>query len=561
MRLNPFRRSKQVEERESLTNPTQQWIDSMSGRSSSGVNVNVTSTYSLPAWWCAVRLISDTIASLPLHIYKRVNDSKVIATDNPLYTILHDSPNSEQTAFQLRQTMQAHLLTRGNAYMQIQRSNSGKIIALWPVHPDNIKVKKENNSIWYEFDNKKILSSSEILHIRGLGSDGIIGYSPIHMLKGSLGLALGEREYAASWFNNSAIPSGILTSPGRLSDDAAANLKRSWSSMHKGVKQGNKFAILEEGLKFQPISLPPEQSQWIESRRFSVQDIARIFMVPVHMLGELAAGASYGSIEQSSIEYVTYCIRPWLILWEQQLDKSLLQNDPNLFCKFKVDALLRGDTSTRYNAYSIGRSNGWLSPNDIRSLEDMTPIDGGDEYLTPLNMVPLGSDQEVNPNKKVGDPTSTKRKDFDMKSILEPMMKGVASRIIQREVSALNRSVTKYLDVDNPNIEHFLKWLTKDFQDQHRGVVASMLKPLYESSCACGVPIDSIDGAADGTARRIAEEYQQSIASVVSSSESVEDAVCLLRELSKELQATGVDELVERELAVIILRNNKGELV
>ena len=561
MRLNPFRRSRQVEERESLANPTQQWLDSLSGTSSSGVNVNVSSTYSLPAWWCAVRLISDTIASLPLHIYRRENDSKAIAVDEPLYHLLHDSPNSEQTAFQLRQTMQAHLLTRGNAYMQIQRDGSGRIIALWPIHPDNIRVKKEDGRLWYEYNNERVLSSSEILHIRGLGSDGIMGYSPIHMLKGSLGLALGEREYAASWFNNSAIPSGILTSPGRLSDDAAANLKRSWSAMHKGVKQGNKFAILEEGLKFQPISLPPEQSQWIESRRFSVQDIARIFMVPVHMLGELAAGASYGSIEQSSIEYVTYCIRPWLILWEQQLDKTLLGNDPDLFVKFKVDGLLRGDTTTRYNAYSIGRSNGWLSPNDIRSLEDMTPIEGGDEYLTPLNMVPLGSVQDVGTTEVIGEPTPTKRSEVDMKSVLKPMMRRVAERIIQREVSALNRAVTKYLDKDKPNVEHFLTWLTRDFQDQHKGVVASMLKPLYESSCAFGANIESIEGAADGTATRIAEEYQQSIASVVSGSEDVPTAVNLLRELSEELKATGVDELVHRELAIIGSRSNEGELV
>ena len=160
MRFNPFRKQGQVETRENLSNPTQQWLDSMSGTSNAGVNVNETSSYSLPAWWCAVRLISDTVASLPLHVYRRDNETKVLDVDNPIYRILHDSPNSEQTAFQLRQTMQAHLLTKGNAYMQIQRSGSGGVVALWPIHPDNMKVKKEDNKIWYEFNNERVLSSS-----------------------------------------------------------------------------------------------------------------------------------------------------------------------------------------------------------------------------------------------------------------------------------------------------------------------------------------------------------------------------------------------------------------
>lgn len=374
------------------------------GGSSAGKNVNERSAMQMTAVYSCVRILAEAVAGLPLHLYRYKEDGgKERAIDNNLYHLLHDEPNKEMSSFIFRETLMTHLLLWGNAYAQIIRNGKGEVVALYPLMPNKMQVDRdENGELYYIYtrssDEAKTmegvtvyLTPRDVLHIPGLGFDGLVGYSPIAMAKNAIGLAIATEEYGAKFFANGAAPSGVLEHPGTIKDPS--RLRENWNSTFGGSANSGKVAVLEEGMKYTPISISPEQAQFLETRKFQIDEIARIFRVPPHMVGDLEK-SSFSNIEQQSLEFVKYTLDPWVIRWEQSLSRSLLNEDEKrkYFFKFNLEGLLRGDYESRMSGYAVARQNGWMSANDIRELENMDKIpaeDGGDLYLINGNMLPL----------------------------------------------------------------------------------------------------------------------------------------------------------------------------
>ena len=367
------------------------------GRTTSGKPVNERTAMQTTAVYACVRILAEAVASLPLHVYEYQDDGgKKLVHDHPLYYLLHDEPNPEMTSFVFRETLMSHLLIWGNAYAQIIRDGAGRVLGLYPLLPDKMEVQRDDKgNIYYvysrnsdenptfkEYGNIK-LKAEDVLHIPGLGFDGLIGYSPIAMAKNAVGMTLACEEYGASFFANGANPGGVLEHPGVLKDPS--KVRESWNSVYRGVNNAHKIAVLEEGMKYQQIGIPPEEAQFLETRKFQINEIARLYRIPPHMVGDLDK-SSFSNIEQQSLEFVKYTLDPWVIRWEQSLQRSLLlpREKGKYFIKLNVDGLLRGDYQSRMNGYAVGRQNGWFSANDIREMENMNPIpdeQGGNLYL------------------------------------------------------------------------------------------------------------------------------------------------------------------------------------
>ena len=374
------------------------------GGTTSGKTVTERSAMQMTAVYSCVRILSEAVAGLPLHLYKYTDSGGMaMALDHPLYRLLHDEPNPEMSSFVFRETLMTHLLLWGNAYAQIIRNGKNEIVALYPLMPNKMSVDRdESGHLYYTYyrgsdeaiKNKEFavtLQPSDVLHIPGLGFDGLVGYSPIAMAKNAIGMAIACEEYGAKFFANGAAPGGVLEHPGTIKDPQ--RVRESWQSTFGGSGNANKIAVLEEGMKYTPIGISPEQAQFLETRKFQINEIARIFRVPPHMVGDLEK-SSFSNIEQQSLEFVKYTLDPWVIRWEQSIQRSLLSRDEKAvyFVKFNLEGLLRGDYQSRMNGYAIGRQNGWMSANDIRELENLDRIpaeDGGDLYLINGNMLPL----------------------------------------------------------------------------------------------------------------------------------------------------------------------------
>lgn len=349
------------------------------GQTSAGYAVNERSAMQVTAVYACVRILAEAIAGLPLGVYRYTeNGSKEKVPDHPLYALLHDEPNPEMTSFIFRETMMSHLLLWGNAYAQIIRDGRGQVLGLYPLLPSKMDVSRaDNGELVYtysrgmdEYGSKKRteqveLRREDVLHIPGLSFDGLIGYSPIAMAKNAIGMALATEAYGATFFANGATPGGVLEHPGVVKDPA--HLRESWHAQFSG-KNSHNVAVLEEGMTFHQMSIPPEEAQFLETRKFQIDEIARIFRVPPHMVGDLEK-SSFSNIEQQSLEFVKYTLDPWVIRWEQAMHQALLLPDekPALFFKFNVDGLLRGDYQSRMNGYAVGRQNGWLSANACSS--------------------------------------------------------------------------------------------------------------------------------------------------------------------------------------------------
>ena len=376
------------------------------GGSSAGKTVTERSAMQMTAVYSCVRILAEAIAGLPLHLYRYKKDGgKEKAIDHPLYLLLHDEPNPEMSSFVFRETLMTHLLLWGNAYAQIIRNGKNEVVALYPLMPNKMAVDRdEHGQLYYTYQRSNdeaatmtgstvILKPSDVLHIPGLGFDGLVGYSPIAMAKNAIGMAIACEEYGAKFFANGAAPGGVLEHPGTIKDPQ--RVRESWQSTFGGSGNANKIAVLEEGMKYTPIGISPEQAQFLETRKFQINEIARIFRVPPHMVGDLEK-SSFSNIEQQSLEFVKYTLDPWVIRWEQSLMRALLaQEEKNeYFVKFNLEGLLRGDYQSRMNGYAIARQNGWMSANDIRELENQDRIpaeEGGDLYLINGNMLPMAN--------------------------------------------------------------------------------------------------------------------------------------------------------------------------
>ncbi len=375
------------------------------GGTASGKTVNERTAMQTTAVYACVRILAEAVAGLPLHVYRyRPDGGKERVSQHPLYCILHDEPNPEMTSFVFRETLMSHLLLWGNAYAQVVRNGRGQVVALYPLLPHKMDVSRAGNgellyTYYRDADESGLkpkggyvtLRKDEVLHIPGLGFDGLIGYSPIAMAKNAIGMALATEEYGATFFANGANPGGVLEHPGVIKD--IQRVKDSWNSAYQGSGKAHRIAVLEEGMKFQAIGIPPEQAQFLETRKFQINEIARIFRIPPHMIGDLEK-SSFSNIEQQSLEFVKYTLNPWVVRWEQALRQSLLlpSEKPRYFVRLNVDGLLRGDYQSRMTGYAVGIQNGFFSPNDVRQLEDLNLIpdeDGGNVYVLNGNMVKL----------------------------------------------------------------------------------------------------------------------------------------------------------------------------
>lgn len=385
------------------------------GGSSAGKAVTERSSMQMTAVYACVRILSEAVAGLPVHLYRYTSEgSKEKAVDHPLYFLLHDEPNPEMSSFVFRETLMTHLLLWGNAYAQIIRNGKGDVVALYPLMPNRMQVDRDQNGqLYYQYQMSTdeaptmkqgtvILKPSEVLHIPGLGFDGLVGYSPIAMAKNAIGLAIAAEEYGSKFYANGAAPSGVLEHPGTLKDPS--KVRESWNAAFGGSSNSHRVAVLEEGLKYTPISINPSEAQFLETRKFQIDEIARIFRIPPHMVGDLEK-SSFSNIEQQSLEFVKYTLEPWLVRWEQSICRILLKPEEkrDYFVKFNVDGLLRGDYASRMAGYATARQNGWMSANDIRELENLDKIpaeEGGDLYLVNGNMIPIiqaaSGEREVN---------------------------------------------------------------------------------------------------------------------------------------------------------------------
>lgn len=362
--------------------------------STAGVAVSEDTALTYSPVFQAIRIISETIASLPLHVYDKQPGGRVRIDDIAVAYLLKTQPNSESSAFQFRESIVAHALSWGNGFAEIERDIFGNIKNLWLLPPDLVKIDRDTNgNLFYKYQipgsSVVRLAPSDVFHIAGPGFDGITGYSPIRLARESIGLGMACEQFGAGLFGSGARPSGMLEHPGRLSDDARGRLRGDWERLHSGLDNSHRVAILEEGMKWTATSIPPDDAQFLQTRKFQIEEVARWFNIPPSKLRD-TGGVSYSSLEQENIAFLSETLRPWLVRIEQEIKrKLLLPESDSYYAEHSVEGLLRTDLAARYAAYAVGRNWGWLSINEIRALENLEPVPGGDVYLQPLNMQPL----------------------------------------------------------------------------------------------------------------------------------------------------------------------------
>lgn len=463
-----------------------------------GVSVSEESSLRYSAVFACVRVLAETVASLPLLTYRRMGAGKARAPEFYLYPLLHDKPNPFMTSFEWRETMQGHLALWGNAYSSVTLDGRGRLAELWPLRPDRMeKIELKGGQLLYHYrlPNGKLerMPGWSVFHLRGLSADGLFGYSPIGMARQAVGLGLAAEEFGARFFGNDARPGGVLQHPGVLGDEAYNRLQESWESRHGGLSKSHKIAILEEGMRYEQIGIPPEDAQFLETRKFQRSEIASIFRVPPHMIGDLER-ATFSNIEHQSLEFVTHTIRPWLVRWEQAIQQRLMSTleQTDYFVEFLVDGLLRGDIASRYQAYSVGRQNGWLSADDIRELENMNPLpdDQGSMYLVPLNMVPAdqvgtlpslpAARSQEPPETAVSDikeqravRSATRRNQLQRAHI--GVYTDVAARVLRREINDVGAAARRFLG--QRDLFQFRQWLN-EFYQAHQAFVVENFAPV-----------------------------------------------------------------------------------
>lgn len=491
------------------------WLHS----SAAGVSVSPEGSLTLAAVWRAVTVLAQGIAALPLKVYERTADGRQVASGFYLYELLHDRPNPVMSRFDLIQALQGHLLLRGNAYCEIESDDRGRVTALWPLRPDKMEKIQliDKGKLVYSYrlpsGGMQHFPGERIWHLRGLSSDGIYGYSPMQLHRQAVGLGLAAEEFGARFFGNGARPGGVLTHPGTLSDEAYERLKISWNESYGGLSNAHRAAILEDGVTYQEVGFPPEDIQFLETRKFQVVEVARIFGVPPHKLYDLDR-ATFSNIEHQAIEYVTDSLQPWLVQWEQSIALQLMTETERrrYYAEFLVDGLLRGDTLSRYQSYAVARQNGWMSADEIRQRENMNPLpDGqGEVYLVPLNMIPAGQAGEFEPASGGAQPgdvagggrsqesapemrtlsngvevrasqyaAAAKRRALQVAYV--PIYEDVAGRIVRREANDIANAANRLLN--KRSRAEFIEWLRR-FWEEHLGFVATQYTPVTRTYAA-----------------------------------------------------------------------------
>ena len=345
----------------------------------------------LTAVWCAIRLLAESVSSLPISVYtKQANGDKLEDTKSPIYKLVKFKPNYYQNKITFFEFIMLSICTEGNSYVQIVRNNSGTPVQLICLDPSNVTVVVNNNELFYQIDGGAVLDSSDVLHFKTITDDGVTGLSPIDQCAKALNWGVSLEEFGSTFFSNGAKPSSILQTDRALSDTALQRLKSSFNNNYAKLKNSNSTIVLEEGLTFKPISISPEQAQFLSSRQFSIEEVARIFNVPPHMLKDLSK-SSFNNIEMQSQEFVTYTLMPYLTRIEQEMNLKLFRTNElgKTFVEFNVNGLLRGDVKSRTEAYKTAITNGYMSINEVRQKENMNSIEGGDKHFMQMNMTTI----------------------------------------------------------------------------------------------------------------------------------------------------------------------------
>ena len=403
--LGALLRGRANTERRSFMVTPQDLSDMLSDRSAAGRVVTEERALAQATVLACVRLISESVGMLPLHLYRRLERGKERADDHAVYGIVHHSPNPEMTAAELAENMAGHLALWGNAYCEIEYDGAGHRRAVWPLRPDRMQVdvNDQNQRVYtYTLPNGQqvALSRWRVWHVRGWGTDAWVGKSTIALAREAIGLALATEEFGSRFFGNGSRPGGVLTHPGKLLPESSKRLKDSWEEMHKGLSNSHRVAVLEEGVTWTAIGIPPDDAQFLETRAYQDVQICGLFRVPPHMISIVDKSTSWGTgIGQQTQAFVTFCLGPYLRRISQSGGRDLLTDTERktLFLEHLSSALVQNDLEARYRAYKIGREGGWLSVNDILEKENENPVEGGDTRLQPMNMAPLGSEPEPEP--------------------------------------------------------------------------------------------------------------------------------------------------------------------
>jgi HK97 family phage portal protein len=421
------------------------YFEPVSARSISGMRVSADSAMRLAAVYACVRILSETMASLPLVVYRpRKDGGKDRVTDHWLYQLLGKRPNRYQNPFEWREMLQGHLALRGNAFCQILANSRGVITELIPIHPDRVRMELLPSGdyryrIRDQAGSEIVLPRGEVWHQRGLSSDGLIGLSPIDLSRESLGMALAAQDYGARFFSNDAKPTGgWIEFPGNFKDPEAKRVFReSYQAAQSGSNRG-KVLVLENGMKFHEVGVTNKDAQFLELRKFQITDIARLFRVPPHMIADLDR-ATFSNIEQQSLEFVMHTMTPWAERWEASIEADLLPDGDALEIEFDFANLMRGDAASRSAYYQSGIQNGWLTRNEARISENLNPIAGLDQPLRPLNMVEEGDaedaeDAEIESQDSITDasPEPDPQLSLRLRKLVESNAQRLARRICKK---------------------------------------------------------------------------------------------------------------------------------
>jgi len=373
------------------------WLDTLdsAGGTGSGVSISNESAMRQVAVMACVRLLSETLAAQPFAVYRRTSSGgKEYASDHDVHPVLHDAWNAYQTSFVGRETMQAQAVNRGNTYAVIERDGGGYLMGLWPVPYNCIEPVIWNGGLWYRITSDGteqlgiapgLYAAKDILHIPGLGFDGIRGYNPIMLAREAVGLGSAAERFGAQFYGNGARMSGLLTTDQPVNEGQAKTLQKSWNEIHGGVYNSHKTALLTHGIKYTALSVNPDEAQFLDTRKYQLSEIARLFRIPPSMIGASSGdSATYANHEQRMLEFAQMSQRPWNVKWEQECNRKLFtpRERGRYFVEFNMDAILRADIKTRYESYALGVDR-WLTRNEIRDLENRNPVPGGDGFNVP----------------------------------------------------------------------------------------------------------------------------------------------------------------------------------
>lgn len=538
-----------------------------------GITVTEKSALASTAVMACIRVISEDLASLPLQVFQKQAKGRNVAETHPLYPVLHHKANPMMTSFTLRETMQAHILSWGNGYAEIESDGAGDVRALWPLRPDRTKAYvvqgTRDQVVYFTYDpvsqSNVPLPADRVLHIPGLGFDGLSGYSPIKLHKDAISLALAAEKYAGKFYSNGAQPAGVLTTKEELSPEAHKRLKREWKEMHQGLDNAQRVAILEEGMDFKAVGMPLEEAQFIETRKYQTTDIARIYLVPPHRIGDLEK-ATFSNIEHQQLQYVIHTLRPWLVRWEQAMLVKLFTASEQVayFAEFNVDGLLRGDSLSRQQSLEVKRRNGVINADEWRELENMNPLPGGQGkyYLVPLNMGTIDNVAEPPEPAPAPAPAANSKRSALARKRLTGAYRHILTetwrRIVRAEHDAVLAAADRYLA--RHGRDQFEQW-SDSYYAKHRDWAGKLLAPLMNAmaeaireEAATEVSLDpkvteDYERAVSAYTDAVAKEHVDvSCAQVKMTARLSADPVASLNAMFKEWDDQRVGAIVNREL-------------